>query len=49
MWYCVRRMEGDEGGVVGVAVLSCYGVECGGGLGVGWVIGVVVCEEDGKG
>ena len=27
VWYCVRRMAGDEGGVDGVVVVSSYDVE----------------------
>ena len=29
-------MEGDEGGLVGIVVVSSYGVGWGGGLGMGW-------------
>ena len=36
MWYYVRSMEGDEGGVVGVVVVNSHCVLLGGGLGIGW-------------
>ena len=35
--------------VGGVVVVNSYGVECGGELRMGGVVGLVVCKEDGRG